>query len=70
VPAFVSPLNNYAILTSLVTAEVPQPGTPVLPLTGTLTHLPDTYTIQIDAHTYLLPDGHLWRYLNRSYAPN
>jgi D-alanine-D-alanine ligase len=43
---------------------------PVLPLTGTRTHLPNTYTIQIDAHTHLLPDGQLWRYLNHSCAPN
>ncbi len=46
------------------------PGTMVFPLTGTLTHLPDTYTIQIGAHTHLLPDGQLWRYLNHSCAPN
>ena len=46
------------------------PGTLVFPLTGTLTHLPDTYTIQIGAHTHLLPDGQLWRYLNHSCAPN
>jgi D-alanine-D-alanine ligase len=46
------------------------PDTPVLQLTGTLTHLPDTYTVQIDAHTHLLPDGQLWRYLNHSCAPN
>jgi D-alanine-D-alanine ligase len=43
---------------------------PVLPLTGTLTHLPNIYTIQIGAHTHLLPDGQLWRYLNHSCAPN
>jgi len=46
------------------------PGTLVFPLTGTLTHIPDTYTIQIGAHTHLLPDGQLWRYLNHSCAPN
>ena len=46
------------------------PGTRVFPLTGTLTHLPDAYTIQIGAHTHLLPDGQLWRYLNHSCAPN
>src|SRR5712691_497204 len=46
------------------------PGTPVFPLTGPLTNLPDTYTIQIGAHTHLLPDGQLWRYLNHSCAPN
>ena len=46
------------------------PGTLVFQLTGTLTHLPDTYTIQIDAHTHLLPDDQLWRYLNHSCAPN
>ena len=46
------------------------PGTPVFRLTGTLTHLPDTDTIQIGAHTPLLPDGQLWRYLNHSCAPN
>src|SRR5882672_11145399 len=46
------------------------PGTSVGSLTGTLTHLPDTYTIQIDAYTHLLPDGQLWRYLNHSCTPN
>jgi SET domain len=46
------------------------PGTRVFPLTGTLTHLPDAYTMQIGAHTHLLPDGQLWRYLNHSCAPN
>ena len=46
------------------------PGTPIFPLTGTLTHVPDTYTIQIGAHTHLLPAGQLWRYLNHSCAPN
>ena len=30
----------------------------------------DTHTIQIGAHTHLLPDGQLWRYLNHSCAPN
>ena len=46
------------------------PGTSVFPLTGTLTHRPDTYTMQIGAHTHLLPDGQLWRYLNHSCTPN
>ena len=46
------------------------PDIPVFPLIGTLTHLPDTYTIQIGAYTHLLPDGQLWRYLNHSCVPN
>ena len=69
-------LDTYAVLgasphgEAVIVVQELAPGTPVLPLTGTLTHLPDTYTIQIDAHTHLLPDGHLWRYLNHSCAPN
>jgi len=55
---------------AVLAAQNLEPGTSVFPLTGTLTHLPDTYTIQIDAHTHLLPDGQLWRYLNHSCAPN
>src|SRR5215510_3557191 len=69
-------LNRYAALgagvqgEAVLAAQNLAPGTPVLPLTGTLTHLPDTHTIQIGAHTHLLPDGQLWRYLNHSCAPN
>ena len=69
-------LDTYAVLGAsphgaavLAVQELPS-GTPVLLLTGTLTHLPDTYTIQIGTHTHLLLDGQLWRYLNHSCAPN
>src|SRR5215831_915775 len=69
-------LDTYAVLgasphgEAVIAVQELAPGTPVFPLTGTLTHLPDTYTIQIGAHTHLLPDGQLWRYLNHSCAPN
>ena len=68
--------NMYAALgagvhgAAVLAAQNLAPGTSVFPLTGTLTHLPDTYTMQIGAHTHLLPDGQLWRYLNHSCAPN
>src|SRR5215510_7452180 len=55
---------------AVITVQELAPGMPVFPLTGTLTQLPDTYTIQIGVHTHLLPDGQLWRYLNHSCAPN
>jgi len=55
---------------AVIAAQELAPGTPVFHLTGTLTHLPDTYTIQTGVHTHLLPDGELWRYLNHSCAPN
>ena len=69
-------LDRYAALGAGVHGEAVlatrnlAPGTPVFPLTGTLTHLPDTHTIQIGAHTHLQSDGQLWRYLNHSCAPN
>ena len=69
-------LETYAVLgasphgAAVLAVQELTSGTPVLPLTGTLTHLPDTYTIQIGTHTHLLPDGQLWRYLNHSCVPN
>jgi SET domain len=69
-------LDTYAVLgasphgEAVLAVQELAPGTLVFPLTGTLTHIPDTYTIQIGAHTHLLPDGQLWRYLNHSCAPN
>ena len=53
-----------------LTVQELAPGTAVCSLTGTITHLPDTYTIQIGAYRHLLPDGQLWRYLNHSCSPN
>jgi D-alanine-D-alanine ligase len=55
---------------AVLAAQNLAPGTRVFPLTGTFTHLPDIYTIQIGAHTHLLPDSQLWRYLNHSCGPN
>jgi hypothetical protein len=69
-------LDLYAALgagvhgAAVLAAQNLAPGTPVFLLTGTLTHLPDPHTMQIGAHTHLLADGQLWRYLNHSCIPN
>src|SRR5262245_2833050 len=68
-------LETYAVLgasphgAAVLAVQALAPGMSVGSLTGTLTHFPDPYTIQIDAHTHLLPDGQLWRYLNHSCTP-
>src|SRR4029453_15055378 len=71
-----SPLDMCAVLgasphgEAVIAIQELAPGTLVFLLTGTFTHLPDTYTISIWAPPPLLPDGQLWRYFNPSCAPN
>jgi D-alanine-D-alanine ligase len=69
-------LETYAVLgaslhgAAVLAVQALASGMSVGSLTGTLTHRPDPYTIQIDAQTHLLPDGQLWCYLNHSCTPN
>ena len=69
-------LETYAVLgasphgAAVLAVQALVPGMSVGSLTGTLTHCPDPYTIQIDTHTHLRPDGQLWRYLNHSCTPS